>query len=342
MSDENQTAEELAEQLAEDIDEEVLEVNVDELEERFEKYINYNVPPENARQTIVRNLASTADVEVGEALGNSGSGGNQMMKVEDITVEDEGEFINVEVQVRDIWDNDTDSIGQVGLVNDDTGRIKFKSWAKSDVPLLTEGQSYILSGVAVDEWQDRPEISLNSATEIEISDNEFEAPDNTVERVGNVVKVHDGSGLIRRCSEDDCNRVLESGECSVHGEVDGEFDLRIKAVIDDGSDTLNINLGRELTESVTGMTMEDSKALATQELDRKLVGVKMAEEIIGQYYRVSGWQNENGVLIAQEVELLDELDEYDVSDLIMRTDALTVDSSTEQTETEDEEAEQLN
>ena len=335
MSDENQTAEELAEQLAEDIDEEVLEVDVDELTERFEKYIDYNVPPENARETIVRNLASTAGVETNEALGNAG-GGTQFMKVEDISVENEGDFIDVEIQVLDLWDNDTDAIAQVGLVNDDTGRIKFKSWSKSDVPLLTEGQSYVLKGVAVDEWQDRPEISLNSRTEIEISDEEYEAPDNTVEMSGTIVKVHDGSGLIRRCSEEDCNRVLENGECPVHGDVDGEFDIRIKAVLDNGEDTTNINLGRELTEKVTGISMEDAKSIASQQLDRELVGVKMAEEIIGQYYRVSGWQNENGVLIAQEAELLEELDMYDVSDLIMRADALSVESTEEEEQVEAE------
>jgi|AntDeeMetagen192_2_1112575.scaffolds.fasta_scaffold03445_5 replication factor A1 len=333
MSNEQDTAQELAEKLYDDMDEGVLDVTVDELEAKFEQYIEYDVHPDSARSTIVRNLASEAGVEISEAMGGStgSGGGSELVKIEDI---DEPEvFVTVEVTVHDLWDdNDTDSISQVGIVNDDTGRIKFVSWEKSEVPILVEGQSYKLTSVATNEYKGRMSISLNSSTEVEMIDEEFEAPDNTKEFTGSFVHIHDGSGLIRRCPNDDCNRVLSGGECTEHGDVDGVFDLRVRGVLDNGTDTQNVNFGCEITEALTGINLEEAKSMAQEALDTDVVGVEIAKVLLGNYFTVGGWVNDRDTLMVTEADESTEVGEYSISELITKVDALeetTVDDESE-------------
>ncbi len=332
MSNENQEAHELAEKLYDDIDEEVIDVTLETLEQKFEQYINYDVNPKNAKQTIIRNLANEAGVNISEALGNSdGSGEGELVNVEDI--DEDGVFVSVELTIKDLWDNDNESISQIGMAHDDTGRIKFVSWAKSEVPLLTEGQSYKLTSVATDEYKGRMGIQLNSNTGVEMIDKEFEAPDNTKEFTGTLVKIHDGSGLIRRCPKEDCNRVLQGGECPEHGDVDGVFDLRIRGVLDNGETTQDVNFGRELSESLSGINLEKAKSMAQDALDTSVVGKEMSEVMLGNYFSVSGWENERNFLMATEAEESTEVGECSVEELITRVDAL---EESEEEETEEE------
>lgn len=320
MSENNPTAEELAEDLMEDLTDEV-DVTVDELEERFNNYIEYDVNPESARQTILRNVASAQGMEVSEALSGGGDG-IQKVKVEDI--EEEGNFVTLEVEVTELWDNDTDSIAQVGLVHDDTGRIKFKTWDKSEKPLLTEGQSYRLEGVATDSFQNNMEVSVNSRTEVELIDESFEVPDNTESFTGTVVDVRSGSGLIRRCTEEGCTRVLDNGECAEHGSsVEGEFDLRIKAVLDNGTETQDIVVNKELTEKITGLPIQEAEQMAKDALDTDVVGEEMADRILLNYYQVEGWTSDYDDLIVQEIdESLGEDEETSVQELVDRLNSL--------------------
>jgi len=57
------------------------------------------------------------------------------------------------------------------------------------------------------------------------------------------VDVQSGSGLIKRCPE--CNRALVKGACGEHGKVEGVYDLRIKAVLDDGEKVQDILMNRK-------------------------------------------------------------------------------------------------
>ena len=41
---------------------------------------------------------------------------------------------------------------------------------------------------------------------------------------GNLVSVRPGSGIISRCPE--CNRVIQKGNCRVHGKVEGIWDMQ--------------------------------------------------------------------------------------------------------------------
>ena len=86
-----------------------------------------------------------------------------------------------------------------------------------------------------------------------------------------------------------CTRVVTGGECSEHGAVDGEFDLRIKAVIDDGHTAQECLFTRGITEEVTGIDLEEAKELAADALDFTVVSDRFTNLLIpllGRYLLV--------------------------------------------------------
>jgi len=107
-----------------------------------------------------------------------------------------------------------------------------------------------------------------------------------VELTGNVIEVRDGSGLIERCPE--CNRAIQNGECRSHGSVEGEDDLRTKAILDDGTGTCTAILGREITERIYGGGLEDARNEARDAMDREVVADAIAAELEGREYRIRG------------------------------------------------------
>jgi replication factor A1 len=107
-----------------------------------------------------------------------------------------------------------------------------------------------------------------------------------VELVGSVLAIRDGSGLIQRCPE--CNRVIQNGQCRSHGNVDGTDDLRVKAILDDGTGTVTAVLDREITENVYGGTLEDALSSARDAMDKEVVADSIAADIVGREYRVRG------------------------------------------------------
>ena len=107
-----------------------------------------------------------------------------------------------------------------------------------------------------------------------------------VEVVGNVLELRDGSGLIERCPE--CGRVVQNGQCRSHGEVDGEDDLRVKAILDDGTGTVTVVLDDELTAAVYGGGLDDALSAATDAMDKDVVAEEIADSVVGGAYRVRG------------------------------------------------------
>ncbi|MFW6321017.1 MAG: replication factor A [Halohasta sp.] len=271
-------AAEIAEQFSDHTD-----VDTDEIEDRLQRLVSeYKVPVDEARRSVTNSLLDEAGMDRDEL----GRGGTEEMLVGEID-EDE-QWIDVTVTVVDLWEPRSDSISQVGLVGDESGRIKFVAFETSDLPELDEGASYKLSNVVTDEYQGDYSIKLNRTTTITEIDEEIEVGDNTTTVEGALVDVQSGSGLIKRCPEDGCTRVLQNGRCSEHGEVDGEFDLRIKAVFDDGLEVQDVIFNREATEALTGIELEDAKQQAMDALDTSVVADEIRADILGRYYRVTG------------------------------------------------------
>jgi replication factor A1 len=281
-----------------------LKVTVDEIEERLDTLVNeYKVPVSEARRSVTNTYLDEAGLDRDD-LGSGG--GNEQVQLADVDAPEE--WVDVTAKVVELWEPRSDAVAQVGLLGDETGTIKFTKWSKSDLPSLEEGGVYHLRNVVTDEYQGRFSVKLNRTTVIEERDEDMEIGDEDVTVDGALVDIQSGSGLINRCPHEDCTRVLQNGRCNEHGEVDGEFDLRIKGVLDDGEDVREVLFDREGTENLTGITLEDAKDMAMDALDTSVVADEMRADVLGRYYRVSGPTYGRYVLVDEMEQLSDPAD----------------------------------
>ena len=294
MTDVRQHATEIQEQFSDHLD-----VTVDDVASRLDSLVNeYKVPMEEARRSVVSHYLDEAGLERDEIRSG---GGTEDAQLADIDTDEE--WLNVTAKVVDLWEPRSDAVGQVGLLGDETGTIKFTKWSKSDLPELEEGASYALRNVVTDEYQGDYSVKLNRTTTVEELDVEMEVGDDSEEVEGALVDIQSGSGLIKRCPHEDCTRVLQNGRCSEHGEVEGEFDLRIKGVVDDGVDVHEVIFDEEATEELTGISLDEAKQMAMDALDTTVVADEMREKTLGHYYRVAG-PTMGRYLLVDEMETL--------------------------------------
>ncbi|MFC7167338.1 replication factor A [Halospeciosus flavus] len=298
MSDIETTAREIHEQFSDHLD-----VDVEDVQDRLERLVtDYKVPLDEARRSVQNHYLDEAGLDR-EDLGGGGSGGNPEVQAADV---DEAEqWVDMTAKVVDLWEPRSDAVGQVGLLGDESGTIKFTKWAKSDLPELEEGAVYHFGNLVTDEYEGRFSVKLNRTTTIEELDEDIEVGDDAIEVDGALVDMQSGSGLIKRCPEENCTRVLQNGRCSEHGEVEGEFDLRIKGVLDDGQDVHEVIFDQEATEDLTGITLDEAKQMAMDALDTTVVADEMREDVLGNYYRVRG-PTLGRYVLANETEKLDE------------------------------------
>lgn len=86
------------------------------------------------------------------------------MEIKDIATDN---WVTLTAKVIQIWDNESPSIRQVGLLQDDTGIVKFVSWEKSNKPILQLDKTYKLTSMPVSTYQDRYSVAIVSTTDIE-------------------------------------------------------------------------------------------------------------------------------------------------------------------------------
>lgn len=238
------------------------------------------------------------------------------IKVGDIA--DPEKWIDVKVKVVQLWDSTSDAISQTGLVGDDTGVIKFVKWTKSELPDMVEGQSYELKNVVTDIFEDRFSIKLNRTSQISLLEEEIEVSPQTAQFTGAIVDIQRGSGLIKRCPI--CRRMLAKGVCGEHGKQDGTYDLRIKAVLDNGVFVQEALINRETTERLIEISIEEAKAMAMEALDHEVVRGLIEEKLLGRYYSVSGPSIDRYIL-AETIEKVPDVTEEDLADLINRAES---------------------
>jgi replication factor A1 len=205
--------------------------------------------------------------------------------------------VEVESKTIDGRDGETEILS--GVLGDETARLPFTDWDPHDE--IVEGESVRLEDVYVREYRGVPSVNVTEfstvepAPEVDVSDSATRMTVGEavgaggvfdVELVGNVIEVRDGSGLIQRCPE--CGRVVQNDQCRSHGEVDPEDDMRVKAILDDGTDTVTVVLGRDLTEEIYGGTLEEALEHARDAMDREVVADDISERLVGGEYRVRG------------------------------------------------------
>jgi replication factor A1 len=293
MTDLRQHAEAIADQFSEH-----LEIDADDVEARLDTLVSeYKIPVEEARRSVTNHYLDEAGLERDEL----GRGSNSEVQLAEIDAAEQ--WVDVTAKVVDLWEPRSDSIAQVGLLGDPSGTLKFTKWAKSELPELEEGAVYRLENVVTDEYQGQFSVKLNRTTNITDLEEDLEVGDDTAEIEGALVDIQSGSGLIKRCPEEGCTRVLQNGRCSEHGEVEGEFDLRIKGVLDDGREVQEVIFDQEATERVAGIDLEEAKEMAMDALDTTVVADEIRETVLGRYYRVTG-PTFGRYVLADEIEEL--------------------------------------
>jgi len=296
-------AKELMERFSEDVD-----VDESVVRETLEDYLEYNVPLEQAKKGTVSKLVDLMDDVESQSELLADMGGREEVTVSEFedeyqnTGNGENPWVDVTAEVSQLWDSDSDNIAQVGLIDDGTEGAKFVSWETNDPPTLEEGQAYRFSNVPVSEYNGRYEISLAPSSEVEEVDEDFDTGRDMKELQGVCVKVTESSGLIKEETDD--------------GEI--EHHLRLLATVDDGEHTYMFELGEELTEAVTGISLNAAKELVQEHLDDSVVVSQMRESVLGHYMSVEGYHSEgdswvNGVETASVMDSYsvetDELDE---------------------------------
>lgn len=243
----------------------------------------FKVPVTEAENSVVSYYLRANGLE--RAAYYSGSGGNQMLGVGDLPKED-GVWCNIRAKVVSFFDNTSDFMSQVGMIGDETGKVKFVIWKNAGLPSVDEGKSYMFENVTTSLYEDRVSISFNKTSAITELDDDIEVRDKVAECTGVLVAIKNGSGLIKRCP--DCNRALQAGTCSEHGNVDGKFDMRIMGILDDGKETMDVILDAALTAVVYGIDINVAKGMAMDAMDANVVLEDMRVKMLGKYYTVSG------------------------------------------------------
>ncbi|WP_276272326.1 Single-stranded DNA binding protein [Haloarcula litorea] len=187
-----------------------------------------------------------------------------------------------------------------GVLGDESGRLPFTDWDPHDGIATDESvrieETFVREfrgapSVNVSEFstvttlstpvavaEDAPRMSVGEAIE---SGGQFD-----VELAGNVIEIRDGSGLIERCPE--CGRVVQQGQCRSHGAVEGEDDLRTKAILDDGTGTVTAILDDDLTAEIYGGDLDDAREHARDAMDKEVVADRIAERVVGREFVVRG------------------------------------------------------
>ncbi len=190
-----------------------------------------------------------------------------------------------------------------GLMADETGKVQYTAW---DDFGLSEGDAVRVKRAYVKSWKGAPQLTFGESSQVDILD-EDELPSaeeldrnstmtiSELAKRGGAVDVHvdavmidvkTSSGLIFRCPE--CSRVLQKGACRVHGKVDGDADLRIKGILDDGTGALTVIMNREVTEGLLGYDLDDAMEKARDKMNQHVIREELEEKLIAQPLTVLG------------------------------------------------------
>ncbi|WNY26007.1 replication protein A [Methanolapillus millepedarum] len=222
---------------------------------------------------------------------------NEMRTVSELNKD--GVWTDISAKVVQVFDKSHDSITVAGILGDATGTIRFTMWKTAECEPVEAGKSYLFTNVIVKEWNGKYAIELNKSSRLEELSEEVVVKSASVEVTGCAVDIQAGSGLVKRCPE--CNKVLSKGSCGDHGKVKGKYDLRIKAVIDDGINAQETIINCVLTEQILKMTLDDAVSIATETLDPESIADIIKKDFLGKYYTVTGAKTDR-YIIAETIE----------------------------------------
>jgi len=218
-----------------------------------------------------------------------------------------------------------------GIMGDGTGKIRYTSWTDFGIK---EGDVVEIKGAYTKSWRGAPQLIFDENAKVEKLDEEI------IEEMGRksipiyklveagggvdvgidgiVIEIQDGSGIIYRCPK--CNRAIREGVCPVDGEVEGIPDLRIKAVVDDGTGAVNAVFDRQTTEKIMEKTLDEFKKMAAEEVEEEIKDRLIAHPI---HIEGNALSDEYGVtVIVQNAELVTPAVEQEREELLSKMEVM--------------------
>ncbi|MCK5560021.1 MAG: hypothetical protein KAJ51_05485 [Thermoplasmata archaeon] len=210
-----------------------------------------------------------------------------------------------------------------GIAADTTGKCRFTAWKDFNI---NSNDALAIKGCYIKSWKGLPDLQIDDNAQIDNlpdetlplkeeleSDNKLSITQLTkiggstgVAIEGIVLDIKKGSGLIHRCPE--CKRVLQKSMCMVHGKQEGVADLRVKAVVDDGTGTLSVVISKNATEKVLSRSLEDCEALIYKSRNFDIINEELLTKLIAQPIQVHGnviTDDYGLMMICNDVELIE-------------------------------------
>ncbi|MCZ7393355.1 MAG: Single-stranded DNA binding protein [Candidatus Methanoperedens sp.] len=219
------------------------------------------------------------------------------LKDGDINVHTEFTILNIES--REINTKDGTKKILSGIAADDDTKLPFTAWIV--LPELAAGSAVEVKNAYVRSFRGVPTLNINETSQVikldkkieykvigKVSIGDIAGKDGAYDIIieGNILSIRPGSGLVARCPE--CSRVIQKGICRVHGKVDEKMDMRIKAIIDDGTGALTLVLDAPLTQKICGYTIEDAQNIAKAAMSQKAVEDEIKKKLVGKMLAARG------------------------------------------------------
>ncbi len=263
----------------------------------------------NITQAYVRNWQDTPEIHIGNKSKitklNTPLAINQESMQKKLSELKGGEvniytvFTILSIEQRDINTKSGSKKILRGIAADEDAKLPFTSWVI--LPQLESGNTVEVKNAYVRSFLGIPSLNINENSTVIKLDKKIQRKEparvmigDIVEKEGafdiviegNILSIRSGSGLIARCPE--CSRVIQKGICRVHGKVNEKMDMRIKAVIDDGTGALMLVLDSELTQKLCGLTIDDAKQVAKKALSQSAVEEEIKKKLLGKMLNVRG------------------------------------------------------
>ena len=306
--------------------------------ESFDHEVGSLLKIENAQINVFRdtpeiNIGSSSRIEIFHDSNFASAEdlvARSVSKIEDLRDGSRDVEIVVEIQKmirRDFQgkDGETKSVWS-GDVADPTGKCRCSMWEEPPFDFESTPIVVRIKGARVRAWQGVPDITVDNQTQIEVLaaapwGDDVDLANNFVEvnleelvtgasRVGistqgNVVSIREDSGIIYRCTE--CRRVLRDGECAIHGAQEGNKDLRLRMVLDNGKSTISLIVNKEASESLTGMTQEEISSSITENGSMQFVQ-ELRERLLGRELVARGRtivDEQGAMLLSDDAQLIE-------------------------------------
>ena len=220
-------------------------------------------------------------------------------------------------EAKSVWSGD---------VADPTGKCRCSIWSEPPFDFESTPVVVRLKGVRVRAWQGIPDITVdnesqievlaaapwgddvdlaNNVVDVELSDLSSGASRVGISTTGNVISIREDSGIIKRCPE--CRRVLRDGECATHGAQEGETDVRLRVVLDDGKSTISLIINKSASESLIGMNQDQISSHIVENGTMSFVQ-ELRDLLLGKKLKASGRtivDEQGAMLLSDDVELIE-------------------------------------